>query len=58
MKYLKKIIALLALLALLPILLLAGLFTFSADNQKNESKAQDTKPEVQRMMVDPGGGGI
>lgn len=52
MKYLKKIIA------LLPILLLAGLFTFSADNQKNESKAQDTKPEVQRMMVDPGGGGI
>lgn len=52
MKYLKKIIA------LLPILLLAGLFTFSADNQKNESKAQDTKPEVQRMMIDPGGGGI
>lgn len=46
------------ILALLPILLLAGVFTFSADNQKEESTNQISKPEVQRMMVDPGGGGI
>ncbi|HDR6268868.1 MULTISPECIES: complement C1q protein [Bacillus cereus group] len=46
------------IIALLPILLLAGLFTFTADTQQNDNKAQDVKPQVQRMMVDPGGGGI
>jgi len=41
-------------LALLPILLMAGMFTFTADNQE-ESNQDAPKPVVQRMMVDPGG---
>ncbi len=50
MKALKKI------LALLPILLVAGLFTFSTDNQQTDNKQEASKPVVQRMMTDPGGG--
>ncbi|OOR30277.1 complement C1q protein [Bacillus cereus] len=45
------------LLALLPILLMAGMFTFTADNQNEESKQDVSKPVVQ-MMSDPGGGGL
>lgn len=50
MKILKKI------LALLPILLVAGLFTFSTDNQQTNDKQEASEPVVQRMMTDPGGG--
>ncbi len=50
MEILKKI------LALLPILLVAGLFTFSADNQQTNNKQEASEPVVQRMMTDPGGG--
>ncbi|HDR4868821.1 TPA: complement C1q protein [Bacillus cereus] len=46
------------ILALLPILLMAGMFTFSADKQKEEPKKDAQKTTVQRMMVDPGGGGL
>ncbi|HDR3313512.1 MULTISPECIES: complement C1q protein [Bacillus] len=46
------------ILALLPILLMAGMFTFSADKQKEEPKQDAQKTTVQRMMVDPGGGGL
>ncbi|PRT14060.1 complement C1q protein [Bacillus toyonensis] len=46
------------ILALLPILLMAGMFTFSADKQKEEPKQDAQKTAVQRMMVDPGGGGL
>ncbi|TNP00013.1 complement C1q protein [Bacillus cereus] len=46
------------ILALLPILLMAGMFTFSADKQKEEPKQDAKKTTVQRMMVDPGGGGL
>ncbi|MGG1339741.1 complement C1q protein [Bacillus toyonensis] len=46
------------ILALLPILLMAGMFTFSADKQKEEPKQDVPKTAVQRMMVDPGGGGL
>lgn len=48
MKLLKK------LLALLPILLLAGVFVFSADNQ--EEVKQEAAPAM--YYVDPGGGGL
>ncbi|MCA1002798.1 complement C1q protein [Bacillus thuringiensis] len=46
------------ILAILPILLMAGMFTFSADKQKEEPKQDAQKTTVQRMMVDPGGGGL
>ncbi|EEK75164.1 hypothetical protein bcere0007_2900 [Bacillus mycoides] len=44
------------ILALLPILLVAGLFTFSTDSQQTDDKQEASKPVVQRMMTDPGGG--
>jgi len=44
------------ILALLPILLVAGLFTFSADNQQTDDKQEASEPVIQRMMTDPGGG--
>ncbi|OLR83734.1 complement C1q protein [Bacillus sp. MB366] len=37
---------------------MAGMFTFSADKQKEEPKQDAQKTTVQRMMVDPGGGGL
>ncbi|PFS65520.1 complement C1q protein [Bacillus thuringiensis] len=46
------------ILTLLPIVLMAGMFTFSADKQKEELKQDAQKTAVQRMMVDPGGGGL
>ncbi|WP_129110965.1 complement C1q protein [Bacillus toyonensis] len=44
------------ILTLLPILLVAGMFTFSTDNQQADNKQTASKPAVQRMMTDPGGG--
>ncbi|SCN40221.1 Uncharacterized protein BC88300_03155 [Bacillus cytotoxicus] len=41
-------------LALLPILLMVGMFTFTADSQE-ESNQETPQSAVPKMMVDPGG---
>ncbi|WHT87117.1 complement C1q protein [Bacillus cereus] len=44
------------LITIIPVLLLATTLVVNTDSAKEKPSADDSKPVVQKMMVDPGGG--
>ncbi|EMY5507719.1 complement C1q protein [Bacillus wiedmannii] len=44
------------LITIIPALLLAATLVVNTDSAKEKPSTKDSKPTVQQMMVDPGGG--